>query len=108
MNSEAHQLADLLLAIEAEMRRIGLWESNPPPEKALSSLAPFSYDTLEFHQWLQWIFIPKTKTIVETGEEWPARSDVFPIAEHTFRETECETGMLLALIKQFDNFINRS
>ncbi len=90
MNSETHQLADLLLAIEAEMRRIGLWESNPPPEEALSSIAPFSYDTLEFHQWLQWMFIPKTKEIVETGEDWPSRSDIFPIAEHVFQELEAE------------------
>ncbi|SCZ52136.1 YqcC family protein [Thiohalomonas denitrificans] len=108
MNSETHQLADLLLAIEAEMHRIGLWEADPPSEEALSSLAPFCYDTLQFHQWLQWVFIPKTKAIVEVGEDWPSRSDIFPLAEHAFREITCDTGMLLLLIKQFDNFINRS
>lgn len=106
MNNATHQLADLLLAIEAEMRRIGLWETEKPSQEALSSLAPFAYDTLEFHQWLQWIFLPKTKEIVEQDRAWPSRSDIFPIAEHVFQEVPADTGTLLALIRRFDRFIN--
>ena len=107
MDIATHQLADLLLAIEAEMRRIGLWEAEQPTEEALSSLAPFAYDSLEFHQWLQWVFLPKSKEIVEQGRTWPARSDIYPIAEHVFAEVAANANGLLQLIRRFDELINQ-
>ncbi|MEF1291532.1 YqcC family protein, partial [Vibrio sp. M260118] len=49
------QIAELLNAVEAELRRIGLWQAQPPSEEALSSQEPFALDTLEPRQWLQWV-----------------------------------------------------
>ena len=47
------EMAEVVLGIEAEMRKAGLWESQPPPREALTSRQPFCYDTLNFSQWLQ-------------------------------------------------------
>lgn len=107
MDTVTHQLADLILEIEAEMRRIHLWEIERPSEEALSSLVPFCHDTLAFHQWLQWVFLPKMKAVVETEEEFPASSEITPLAEYSFQRLPQETGRLLELIREFDDFINR-
>ena len=106
MDTVSHQLADLLLAIEAEMRRIHLWENERPSDEALASLVPFCHDTLAFHQWLQWVFLPKMKAVLETEEDFPASSDIFPLAEYSFERLPQETGRLLGLIRRFDDFIN--
>lgn len=108
MNHLTYDVADLLLAMEQEMRRIDLWETEAPSDAALSSLAPFCHDTLHFHQWLQWVFLPKMQMIVEADEGWPSTSDIFPLAEYSFQKLEQDTVPLLALIQQFDNLINRS
>lgn len=107
MDTLAHQLADLLLSIEAEMRLLSLWEATPPDEGALSSLMPFCHDTLRFEQWLQWVFLPKMKQVLETEEDFPASSDISPLAEFSLQQLPQQTDQLLALIQQFDDFINR-
>ena len=45
----AADVADGLLAIETELRRMAYWESEPPPPEALTSTQPFCMDTLGFH-----------------------------------------------------------
>jgi uncharacterized protein YqcC (DUF446 family) len=107
MDHFTHQLADLLLEIEAEMRRIGLWEPQPPPPQALTSLIPFCHDTLRFEQWLQWVLLPKVKQIVESDEECPSSSDITPLAEHRFGQLPQQTAALLQLLERFDKQINR-
>lgn len=107
MDTIAHQLADLILSIEAEMRRLNLWESQAPEEEALASLMPFCHDTLRFEQWLQWVFLPKMKTVLETEEGFPASSDITPLAELRLEQLAKDTDHLLTLIQQFDDFINQ-
>lgn len=108
VDNVTHQLADLILAIEAEMRRLQLWESQQPPVEALASLMPFCHDTLRFEQWLQWVFLPKMKQVLESEEDFPASSDITPLAEFRLQQLPQQTDHLLALIEQFDNFINRA
>lgn len=102
----SHRLADLLLAIEAEMRRLGLWEQQPPVEEALASLMPFCHDTLQLEQWLQWVFLPKMKQVLQTGEDFPSSSEIEPLAEFRFSQLPQPTDRLLELIGQFDKLIN--
>jgi len=106
MDPVSHQLADLILEIEAEMRRLQLWQAERPPEEDLSSLVPFCHDTLAFEQWLQWVFLPKMKTVLETEEDFPASSDITPLAEYSFQRLPQDTDRLLGLIRDFDAFIN--
>ena len=44
------EIAEVVLGIEAELRKAGLWESEPPPREAIASSQPFCYDTLELTQ----------------------------------------------------------
>jgi uncharacterized protein YqcC (DUF446 family) len=107
MDTLLHQVADQLLAIEMEMRRIGMWESTAPAQEALESLVPFCYDTLKFEQWLQWVFLPKMKQALEQQIDFPASSDIATLAEMCFVELHStETAHLLELLKSFDETIN--
>lgn len=107
MDKLIHQTADQLLAIEQEMRRIGLWESTPPPQEALESLVPFCYDTLKFEQWLQWVFLSKMKQALEKQIDFPTSSNIATLAEMCFQEmSRADTKRLLELLSQFDEIIN--
>ncbi len=109
MNSSTEPYYRLMQALEDEMRRLDLWESYPPPAEALDSVVPFCYDTLEFTQWLQWVFVPRTRAIMDRGMPLPAKSDISPLAEMTFAEMEdVDTDALLALIGEFDRLINEA
>jgi uncharacterized protein YqcC (DUF446 family) len=89
------------------MRRLKLWESSPPPAEALQSLMPFCHDTLRLEQWLQWVFLPKMKRVVESEEECPSSSEIAPLAEYRFAQLGQHTAPLLALLERFDSHINR-
>ena len=106
MNRSLHDIADLLLAIEAEMRRIELWDQEPPSPQALASTMPFCYDTLQFHQWIQWILLARLRQLIEQGMPLPGNSEIFPLAEHSFAELPHETDRLLQLIADLDRALN--
>lgn len=52
MTVKLHDLAQCLLEIEAELRRLGWWSEQAPQATALASREPFCVDTLAFEQWL--------------------------------------------------------
>lgn len=97
-----------MLDIEAELRRLQLWDSHPPDEEALASLVPFCHDTLRLEQWLQWLMLPRMKTILEADAPLPASSEIAPLAALRLEQLGVEDGKLLALIEAFDYFINQN
>lgn len=107
MDSRAPELAEQLLLIERELRALGAWEALPPDPQALASREPFCVDTLTFEQWLQWIFLPRMKAILETGAALPAASGILAMAEMVYRDTPTQVAGLLAALKRFDLLISR-
>lgn len=95
--------AELLLEIEAEMRRIGLWEQEAPSAEALASTLPFCCDSLSFAQWLQFIFLPRMKIMLEAGAVLPSQCGLAPMAEESFRFVEINTVKISALLRQVDD-----
>lgn len=95
-------LLQQLKRIEDEMQNQGLWAVEPPSPEALASLAPFCYDTLFFHEWLQWVFIPKMTELLRAGAVPPQPCDISPLAEHSFQDLPQDTDQLLRLIETFD------
>lgn len=102
------EIADRLLGIEAEMRRINVWSSERPSPEALASTQPFCIDTLTFPQWLQFIFLARMKIIVEQGQALPGVSGIAPMAEEYFRgQPESGRGLIREL-HAIDRLISRS
>lgn len=107
MDSRAPQLAEQLLLIERELRVLGAWETLPPDPQALASREPFCVDTLRFEQWLQWIFLPRMKAILEGGAALPATSGILAMAEVVYRDSPSQAAGLLEALKTFDALISR-
>ena len=84
MDGRFLQIAEQLLLIERELRVQGWWETESPGEQALSSQQPFCIDTLAFEQWLQWIFLPRMKQMLEAGAALPSVSGIQPMAEQVY------------------------
>ena len=102
-----HTLALLLDEIERELRDLNLWDEIPPPAEALMSAVPFCYDTMQFPQWLQWVFIPRCTQITRNQASMPASSDICPMAEVYLDEMHVDAPGLLACIAQFDQLITQ-
>ncbi|WP_372980902.1 YqcC family protein [Marinobacter sediminum] len=102
------QVADSLLQIEMELRQLGLWEAEKPSKEALQSNQPFCIDTLEFTQWLQFVFVVRMKVIIEQGHPLPAVSGMAPMAEEYFRaRPESGQGLIQAL-EEIDQLLSGS
>ena len=105
MDSYDREISEALLAIEAELRFLSLWESEPPPAADLLSKQPFCCDTLMFPQWVQWILLPRMWTIIDQGGPYPARCGIYVYAEEWAMHQGADCLTLLQLIKQFDTLI---
>ncbi len=99
-------IAEVLIDIEAELRRLGLWDKIPPSSKALASTEPFCVDTLSLPQWLQFIFLPTIYQMLEQGEPLPERCSITPMAEEYFRGSQMALGALMASLKRVDDLLN--
>lgn len=107
MDGRFPQIAEQLLLIERELRVQGLWDEAVPSAEALASTQPFAVDTLEFEQWLQWIFLPRMKTILEQDLPLPSASGIQEMAEMVFstRPMQGRDRQLRILLKEFDQLI---
>lgn len=108
--SERHQhMLKLMQALETEMRAQGLWSNTAPDARAMSSVVPFMYDTLKLHEWLQWVFLPRTRAVIDARKNLPGNCNIHPLAEHEFaRLKEVNCTRLLELILDIDTLMNTS
>ncbi|MRI31736.1 glyoxalase I [Endozoicomonas sp. OPT23] len=104
MSQEAKKL---LTAMEQELRRLNCWQSMPPSSNAMASTTPFCMDTMGFTQWLQWVFIPRVRAILDQKTELPKGADIKPYAEEALRvERVTDTRCLIDLVAQFDELMS--
>ena len=105
MDDRIAALADQLLLIERELRVQGWWDDVAPSAEALSSVEPFSVDTLDFYQWLQWIFLTRMKQILEHNLPLPNASGILEMAEMVYADRPQESLGLRNALKKFDQLI---
>ncbi len=106
MDVRVPQLAEQLLLIERELRVLGWWSAAAPDPQALASQEPFCVDTLSFAEWLQWIFLPRMKQLLEAGAPLPSVSGIRPMAEMAYAAQLAEVANLLLLLGAFDLLIS--
>jgi len=106
MDGRVPAIADQLLLIERELRAIGLWGEESPSLERLSSVEPFCVDTLSMEEWLQWIFLPRMKLIIESGAELPLASGIRAIAEEAYALKGARAAPLLEALGTFDQLIS--
>lgn len=100
------QVAAVLIDIEAELRRLEVWDAESPPPSALASTQPFAIDTLTLPQWLQFIFLPTMYRLIEEGAALPQKCGIAPMAEEYFRGSERDIRRLLDALETVDALLS--
>ncbi len=102
------ELAELLLKIEAELRLYDCWGDQPPSIGALQSSLPFCCDTLDVTQWLQFLFVPRMKQILDKQTELPSTCAIAPYLEECMEREAMKVGDLLEVVQQMDKICTNS
>lgn len=107
-NDRLNMMAYLLTCLERELRSLNWWSSASPSEEKLSSLAPFCVDTLSLEEWLQWVFIPKTKNYIKIYNDLPQKCGIVPLAEEVWRErSSTDIAPLMQVLQRIDDVIEQ-
>lgn len=82
------QLNLQLQRLQQNLVHLNLWQTTPPPTEKLASEQPFHLDTLDPHEWLQWIFIPRMTALLESDAALPNRIAISPYIEETMADLD--------------------
>lgn len=99
------EVAEILIDIEAELRRLQLWQMQPPSPAALASEQPFCMDTLSLPQWLQFVFLPRMYALIGAGSALPTACGIRPMAEEHFRNSQLPVRPLLLALDRVDRLL---
>ena len=94
-------VTDAIDRVEAELKRIGYWRNEPLPAEMYQFSQAFAMDTMPFSYWLQFIFIPRVRSIIEVAGEFPTSSMVAAQAVREFDGAD-EASELLSALSDFD------
>lgn len=98
--SRKSRVAEKVDAIEAELRRAGMWQETPLAEEKYRFKSAFAMDTMAFSQWLQFIFIPRVREAIE-HDRFPSSSEVGAQAVREF-DGDPNAAALVSLLSEFD------
>ncbi len=105
--SSHSQLIEHLQQLENELRAQKLWSAVAPSEQALASSMHFMYDTLQLHEWLQWVFLPRLRALLDAGGRLAFQCNIHPLAEHEWeKRDDFDKRQLLVLLAQIDRTLN--
>lgn len=93
--------------IEAEMKRTGFWSAEPLPDEAYRFHQAFAADTMAYPQWLQFIFIPNVRRVLEAKGMLASGSMVGMRAVKEFDGYEDNVLPLVRLLNEFDQLCNK-
>lgn len=101
-----HQAQQLLQQLEHELKTVGLWQETPPDPKKLRSTQPFAVDTLAFHQWLQFIMIPRMEALIVQQRALPTQMAVSPMAMQVYEGRLREHRRVIACLRELDTVVS--
>ena len=99
------ELAELLDALESELRSLAFWSENKPSSAAFCSTLPFCADSMVFKDWLQWVLLPQMRHLVALHAPLPKNCAISPMAEIAFETTAADTTRLHRIIERLDQVI---
>lgn len=98
-------LACLLDDLQSALLESNLWSHSEPSKAALSSQLPFCCDTMHFHTWLQFVFLPKMRELISTQAELPQSLLLLPMAEETLSPNR--KSRVMEAIQQIDELFSQ-
>ena len=97
------RVAALLIDLEAQLRTRLLWDIEEPDPAALASTQPFCIDTLSFPQWLQFVFLPRMRALLDADLPLPAQCAIAEMAEMQFGSGDAVA--VIALLREIDRAV---
>ena len=104
--SKAVELSSLLIGLEAQMRQLALWQSEPPSDQLLASVEPFCVDTLTFPQWLQFVFLTRMYAILSAQQVLPSSCSIAPMATEYFKTSGDNAEALIVILEAIDRLLS--
>lgn len=97
-----------LNSIQKELEALGLWSDgkNAPDKSAYKSTTPFYLDTMEFHQWLEFVLIPRMNQLLLQYGNLPENVNIHPYAQEIYRGKWQEYKELITKLREFDKLFN--
>lgn len=95
-----------LFAIEQVLRNHQLWQCVAPLPETFESTQPFCMDTLEPHQWLQWVLIPRMHALIDSKHPLPSTLAIAPYYEMALEASHSVREPLLAALQELDILFN--
>lgn len=91
--------------IEAELKAQDWWSAEEPSPKIFENMGPFGQNTMALPQWLQFIFVPRVRGAIASGEFPPASQ----VGAYAVRELDGDhnASHLVSLLCEFDALFNR-
>lgn len=100
-------LAECLMDLETELRRLNQWQTESPSAEALASTQPFCVDTLSFPQWVQFVFMPLLNMLIEKRALLPIKSQISPMAEEYYKVEAIDGRRLVAFFERLDGLLTQ-
>ncbi|MGN0902385.1 MAG: YqcC family protein [Succinivibrio sp.] len=93
-----------LEGIEKALRNLSLWSDgkNRPKSTAFVSTTPFFMDTMDFHQWLEFVLIPRFRQMLQNHDPLPSKVNIHPYAQEIYRGRWQEYKELIQKLIEFD------
>lgn len=105
MDPRLPALSEQLLLLERELRLLGKWAAHSPEAYALASQEPFCVDTLAFEEWLQWVFLPRMRHLVESNAALPSACGIEAMAEVAYPGGKTRMAGLFTTLAQIDRLL---
>ena len=92
----------ILEKLELELRQLALWQLESPSAEALASTLPFCVDTLEFHQWLQFVLLVRLRQMLLLQMPLPRQIALYSMATEVYKQSRQTYEPLLACLAELD------
>ena len=100
--NQHQRVSQILEQLELELKRLDLWQESAPAAEALASTLPFCVDTLEFHQWLQFVLLLRLRQILLLQMPLPTQIAIYPMATEVYKQSRPHHEQLIACLAELD------
>lgn len=104
-----HKQVELALQVlEQALSKAGHWSESAISAEALASQQPFCLDTMNFSQWLQFVFIPNIQSLINKKQALPCLvkdQGLEPMATECYKKMDESHRAILAVICQIDKLL---
>ena len=96
------RVSQILEKLEQELKCLALWQESVPAAEALASTLPFCMDTLEFHQWLQFVLLVRLRQMLLLQMPLPRQIALYPMATEVYKQSRQTHDALLECLAELD------